>query len=427
MMISMIPTLCCNRIVTSTILVVVVLIGAVHINAQPAWENIWHGAKYDFNDVHFFSERHGLVLAGNLLLATTDGGILWDSILLPDKQRLYLHRMFFVNENVGFLAGLIDSTPTDSRPALLVTRDGGKNWQRVFVPGVSNDVIRDIDFPTPAIGFLAMLGEIVVTKDSGQTWREIVNSPAGARRMRFRDTSEGLCIQPTEDISPYSAVSRTTDGGLTWKDVSPDHRLGYGLEYVSNRTWLYGRESGIMRTVNGGDGWTLSSQEGSSSFGFYDSLIGYSLPGYYSPVFSTILRTTDGGVTWVKTSPLPDRTTDRLYAISAPSATTAYVVGSGGIIYKTSSAGMSGVPNDPSDAQHDTIHVSQLGGDAVIVRVNDASRQREVRILSILGQLLYTDQIPPDRSEMRIDVGILPSGIYFCQLGAEITQFCILR
>jgi photosystem II stability/assembly factor-like uncharacterized protein len=85
---------------------------------------------YSFNDIYFINSTHGWIVAGinegnlpsgkehGLILTTNDGGENWN--LLSHFEDRFLWSVFFLNENVGWVAGL-DGT-------FLNTADGGKTW-----------------------------------------------------------------------------------------------------------------------------------------------------------------------------------------------------------------------------------------------------------------------------------------------------------
>jgi photosystem II stability/assembly factor-like uncharacterized protein len=85
---------------------------------------------YAFNDIYFIDSRRGWIVAGmneqnlpsgkehGVILTTADGGENWN--LLAHVEDHYLWSVFFLNENVGWVAGL--------NGTFLKTEDGGKTW-----------------------------------------------------------------------------------------------------------------------------------------------------------------------------------------------------------------------------------------------------------------------------------------------------------
>lgn len=87
-----------------------------------------------------------------------------------------------------------------------------------------------------------------------------------------------------------------------------------------------------LETVDGGESWTMGSSQGFRDMDFFDDTYGYGA----STVTQSMAKTTDGGMNWTSITP---PTSNSLWAVSATSATTAYFVGTGGVIWKTINSG----------------------------------------------------------------------------------------
>ncbi len=107
-------------------------------------------------------------------------------------------------------------------------------------------------------------------------------------------------------------VLRTTDGGITWTEVSQGAFAGnwpYAIDALDSSTAFVattsvGYSTFIVRTTNGGESWdTVFTQSGSSAFidavKMFNSENGIALG---DPVGGkwTILRTSDGGAHWIR-------------------------------------------------------------------------------------------------------------------------------
>jgi hypothetical protein len=104
-------------------------------------------------------------------------------------------------------------------------------------------------------------------------------------------------------------ILRTTDGGTTWRDVSPvplAHR-GFGAFFLNTQlAWAWERESGVIwRTQDGGQSWTQLEDSGwSDTIWFNDSQHGWKTNGepygmsFPSYDFQSFATTQDGGQTW---------------------------------------------------------------------------------------------------------------------------------
>jgi len=114
-----------------------------------------------------------------------------------------------------------------------------------------------------------------------------------------------------------SRILRTTDGGGTWRDVSPVIREGpYGSFFLDAQlawVWtLYGHE--MWRTQDGGDTWvSVATVGGQPEIWFNDSQRGWKMEAthwglsYVQFDIDSFGTTQDGGQTWQETNPPPGR------------------------------------------------------------------------------------------------------------------------
>lgn len=87
-----------------------------------------------------------------------------------------------------------------------------------------------------------------------------------------------------------------------------------------------------LETTDGGETWTRGNSQGIRDFSFFDKNFGFGA----SIVSQSMTRTTDGGLNWGAITP---PTSNSLWAVSATSASTAYFVGTGGVLWKTTDGG----------------------------------------------------------------------------------------
>lgn len=106
-------------------------------------------------------------------------------------------------------------------------------------------------------------------------------------------------------------ITRTTDGGETWKYTQipgAEGYVGWGISALdANRAWVAlnyrgdRHKSRIYRTQDGGETWELQYEGREAGFGihFFDDQTGLMFRA------SLVKRTTDGGLTWSATDSLP--------------------------------------------------------------------------------------------------------------------------
>jgi len=143
-------------------------------------------------------------------------------------------------------------------------------------------------------------------------------------------------------------VSRTTNGGTTWTDVSVASTQDiYGVYFINNHEgYASGNNGDLFKTTDAGTSWTKLTTPNSSynhnHFHFFDALNGIAGGGTPSRN-GTIIKTTDGGSTWTEI-PVPGMSS--IYDIEFIDNTTGYICGYDNNIFKTTDGGATWV-NQP--------------------------------------------------------------------------------
>jgi len=137
--------------------------------------------------------------------------------------------MFFLDSQHGWIGGL----------PLIRTTDGGENWEVIPFPenhDNSTNLIVDISFTTPEIGFCRHLSFSQINEETGESID-----------IEYDDAYDG-------------SLYKTTDGGLTWNKISalPDSITAYTF-YDENTGWACRRvtrsRSEVLKTIDGGTSW----------------------------------------------------------------------------------------------------------------------------------------------------------------------------
>lgn len=89
-----------------------------------------------------------------------------------------------------------------------------------------------------------------------------------------------------------------------------------------------------LETTDGGKTWKTGSAQGFRDFSFVDDKNAYGA----SVVSQSMAKTTNGGTSWTSIKP---PTSNSLWGVAATSSSTAYFVGTGGVLWKTSNGGAS--------------------------------------------------------------------------------------
>ncbi len=206
---------------------------------------------------------------------------------------------------VGWAVGRVHGGPG----LILHTTDGGNNWNRQESPAI----------PDMELG-------AVFAVDSLCAW--VVGGP-----------DEG-----------YAIVLRTIDGGSTWTRVGssgaiPNTSLNGIFAFSEESAWVVGDDNTILYTNDGGSNWDSRSNATYDEYGYDDV---YALnPGYLwvvggkqtSGAYGIILHTMDGGIQWESQGNAVLLDSFPLINVSAVDADTAWTVGHGHTVAKTTDGG----------------------------------------------------------------------------------------
>lgn len=252
---------------------------------------------------------------------------------------------------------------------VLNTTDGGRTWGSLFFDLGDITEVSAVDRST--VWMLSPYqdsrnsGLIIKTEDAGKTWRyfasdwaETVNDQRPARLEEMCAVDSAICwavayrqIERSSSDSTGSAwydkavLLRTTDGGLSWNDVTPED-MGSIHCYCApgkNKFMLYfSTSSGVLKCVKTEDGgkswstveWLPNNTVAMGSRGKDD---------LWLCADGGVMLTRDGGKNWVKVSDLPRRDSgfsnsdETQVSIAATDGNTVWIAD--GDLYKTEDAG----------------------------------------------------------------------------------------
>ncbi|MBK9980901.1 MAG: T9SS type A sorting domain-containing protein [Saprospiraceae bacterium] len=257
------------------------------------WKDQTPGSKNSLFDVEFKNNTGVAVGSDGLILFTTDGGAIWENIgydpqstylslslyTAPGQGHVYLgstngqvlHRSLTDTqwESIGNNLGDINTIYALSDQVILAgtfdhimrTTDAGLHWDAVES---TSYFVGEFVFPNTQTGYAAIEdGRIVKTLDGGATWNTVLQKGSAYKftGIDFQDVMNGWAIAELKD-----SVFTTKDGGITWKAYKlPSNTFWQDVEFMDKDTgYISGGSAGsgiILRTVNGGEKWTLSFNE----------------------------------------------------------------------------------------------------------------------------------------------------------------------
>jgi len=238
----------------------------------------------------------------------------------------------------------------------------------------------DVDFVSKTVGWaVGSPGAVYTTVNGGQKW---IQRPYGGTDwltgVDFVDSKTGWVIGTYNEGVP-AIILHTEDGGRHWVyQTNPTATDVFTDVKFANATTgcIVGRYGTILRTTNGGDTWVQVSSGITSGLG--SVVLRASGVGYALGSSGRMLKTKDFGATWAS---LSRATTKDLRSASFVSSKKGWVVGAGGLILKTTNGGGSWVRQTSHTAQAlagvdfvDGLHGWAVGGKGAIVRTNDGGK-----------------------------------------------------
>ncbi len=289
---------------------------------------------HNIYDFHFVNKDTGWFAAGHLL-RTYDGGQSVDTIIFNELSSQGVRTVFFLDTLNGWM-----SIPNDS---IYRTWNGGNTWF-----AISSDFPLDIHFTDSIHGFgfsgsIWSYGYIYITVNGGINWSR-KKHPANIFELKKFGNNYWLCceggkIARSSDLTTWTPLGTNLDmwdysdimilndsthcllensyniyitenDGKNYHEYIPTIIDGfwYGKSvWMESREkiWLGIKEGKILKTLNGGLNWTISydfmnNQNTITDIQFVDSLHGWAMVNGGTISFEqNILRTVDGGQTWV--------------------------------------------------------------------------------------------------------------------------------
>ena len=341
----------------------------------------------------------GGVTTGSLY-RSSDGGYSWDKLL----NMWPFNSLFFLNSDFGV-------TASDIWGAVYKTTNGGNYWTEHEID-IFNFEPQCLCFVSEQTGFVGGKNVMYKTTDGCETWEICYsdNQFANFKSIAFANDSTGFALGGLANL-----FIRTDDQGETWIKDTFDVPIYAGkLLFITPDTgFVIG--SKILKTIDGGDTWAEVPNEMEGPRYFSDIDFPTHQIGYITISGSeeTLLKTADGGDNWAPIDFL--ETTSTPNALAFFSADEGLVMGDNGIIFKTYTGGLVGVPEN----QFSEINDSGIScypnpvANRLTINFNDKTANwQSLEFYSVTGELVKKLITSKSYPKVSIDVSDLTTGVY---------------
>jgi photosystem II stability/assembly factor-like uncharacterized protein len=330
---------------------------------QDGWQTSYAPAKgpvYSSSDIRVLPGGTGLIVGSvsedqptplsPAIYRTTDGGATWAGGS-PIEVYGQLSGVGFSDDQHAWAVGG-DYSQNSQGALLLASSDAGETWTRQTITATS--ALEQVQFVSVSAGYVTGDdGAVYATTDGGAHWTRtaVGATDVSFTGMSFVDARHGWVCGPQGNEDFYGGrCYATADGGLTWKDVTPDKDIVVtDCSFVSaTEGWVIGDDCTLFHTTDGGATWSkerLTMVPGAAlrRLDFVDAengwLIGSCFPDGYDS-WGVVLHTTDGGETWVQQDSGVGELSSEVWATDAQHAWVAYQYG---IVLRSSDAGGPGI------------------------------------------------------------------------------------
>jgi photosystem II stability/assembly factor-like uncharacterized protein len=260
----------------------------------------------NLKEIEFLNQSIGFINTGSdsEILKSTDGGVSWTAIPLPDglPQSGFIKGINFIDESVGFL-----SIQCIGSSGIYKSTDSGSSWYQVSTD-INGWIERSFNFFDSSNGIITFsdpmnIFRIYITADGGETWN-IAEQPITAGIEAI-----GLCYYNQNIVFSTGNIGRmfkSPDGGHNWEQISHNDLDGYIEDAI-----VFDQDNGILLTNTfNGHSKVLKTTDGFESFGnlltmpvqskfitFPDPVHGFCFYKDYPYLIS--YRTNDGGNSWI--------------------------------------------------------------------------------------------------------------------------------
>ena len=254
-------------------------------NGGDTWHrNVFPDTTAFISKILFLNNNTGFIGADNgKLFRTTDSGNTWGIYLTGSIYSI--EYMSFINSTTGFIS--------TTRGEIYKTTNTGTNWN--LIKNFNGAYYGDIHFFNENKGLISKslygVNDILMTTNGGIDWNSVFVPTCELKDFYFSDQNKGY-------VSGTSKIYKTTNGGLNWSlSNSFTSATMYSIYSIGDKVWACGGSGKILYSSNGGSNWQIQNSRTNQTLNsiiFLDSSVGYVCgnAGY-------IAKTTNSGTVFI--------------------------------------------------------------------------------------------------------------------------------
>ena len=294
--------------------------------------------KVDFREVYGIAYTDSLtatIVGIGRIVQTTDGGVTW--VERFRDTALSIIGVAFASRDTGVAVGRMTTEQESKRAVILRTTNGGRSWRRVPAPRASEGLTA-VAFADGRHGVAVdeMGGAALRTSDAGATWLVLPSVTGRLESVAFTGRRGWIVGLET--------MLQTNDGGVTWRRAEADSEFLSSVRFLDPQHGVIAGAGLLLVTEDGGQHWTRNAPAlaaldslalagpgkvpgGGTSF----RAAALAAPGTIVAVGETgaIARSTDGGASWHL---IDGRAEDGFQSVAFADARNGFAVGTDGVL-----------------------------------------------------------------------------------------------